>query len=133
MATAAGANITTSAGFPEHIFLENLAIRRRVDPGQRPQARAAPRRPAAGRFGLGANLRYGFARFSGAALAPWVAGVLGERTGVHAPFWVGAVTVVVGAGVLAASRRHLAGVDVEEDELDEITDQATAVTIGSES
>jgi hypothetical protein len=62
-----------------------------------------------------------------------VAGVLGERINVHVPFWVGAVTVVVGAGVLAASRRHLAGVDVEEDELDEITDEATAVTIGSES
>jgi hypothetical protein len=38
-------------------FLGNLAIRRRVDPSQRPQPRATvvgrrPRRPAAGRFGL---------------------------------------------------------------------------------
>jgi MFS transporter, ACDE family, multidrug resistance protein len=80
-----------------------------------------------------ASAAYSFARFSGAALAPWEAGVLGERISVHVPFWVGAVTVLVGAGVLAASRRYLAGVDVEEDELDEITDEATAVTIGSES
>src|ERR1700751_2240137 len=62
MATAAGANITTRGGFPEHIFLETFAIRRRVDPGQRPQPRATvvrrrPRRPAAGRSGLGAYLR----------------------------------------------------------------------------
>jgi MFS transporter, ACDE family, multidrug resistance protein len=80
-----------------------------------------------------ASAAYSFARFSGAALAPWVAGVLGERISVHVPFWVGAVAVLVGAGVLAASRRYLAGVDAEEDELDEITDEATAVTIGSES
>jgi MFS transporter, ACDE family, multidrug resistance protein len=80
-----------------------------------------------------ASAAYSFARFAGAALAPWVAAVLGERISVHVPFWVGAVTVLVGAAVLAASRRYLAGVDVEEDELDEITDEATAVTIGSES
>jgi MFS transporter, ACDE family, multidrug resistance protein len=80
-----------------------------------------------------ASATYSFARFSGAALAPWLAGVLGERISVHVPFWVGAVTVLVGAAVLAASRRYLAGVDVEEGELDEITDEATAVTIGSES
>jgi ACDE family multidrug resistance protein len=80
-----------------------------------------------------ASAAYSFVRFSGAALAPWVAAVLGERIGVHLPFWVGAVTVAVGAGVLAASRRHLAGVDIEEDEFDEITDEATAITIGSES
>jgi MFS transporter, ACDE family, multidrug resistance protein len=80
-----------------------------------------------------ASATYSFVRFSGAALAPWLAGVLGERISVHVPFWVGAVTVLVGAAVLAASRRYLAGVDVEEGELDEITDEATAVTIGSES
>jgi MFS transporter, ACDE family, multidrug resistance protein len=74
-----------------------------------------------------------FLRFSGAALAPWVARVLGERISVHAPFWVSAVTVLVGAGVLAASRRHLTGVDAEEDELHEITDEATVLTISSES
>jgi MFS transporter, ACDE family, multidrug resistance protein len=80
-----------------------------------------------------ASAAYSFVRFSGAALAPWVAGVLGERIGLQVPFWVGAVAVLVGAGVLAASRRYLAGVDAELGELDEMTDEATAVTIGSES
>jgi MFS transporter, ACDE family, multidrug resistance protein len=80
-----------------------------------------------------ASAAYSFLRFSGAALAPWVARVLGERISVHAPFWVSAVTVLVGAGVLAASRRHLTGVDAEEDELHEITDEAAVLTISSES
>ena len=80
-----------------------------------------------------ASAAYSFARFSGAAMGPWLAGELGERIDVHVPFWVGAVAVLVGAGVLAASRRYLAGVDAAEGELDEITDEATAVTIGSES
>jgi MFS transporter, ACDE family, multidrug resistance protein len=80
-----------------------------------------------------ASAAYSFARFSGAALAPWLAGVLGERIGVHVPFWVGWVAVRVGEGILAASRRYPAGVDVEEDEFAEITDDAMAVTIGSES
>ena len=59
--------------------------------------------------------------------------LLGERIGVHVPFGLAAVTVLVGAGVLAASRGHLAGVDAEEGELDEITDDAIALTFGSES
>jgi ACDE family multidrug resistance protein len=75
-----------------------------------------------------ASAAYNFMRFSGAALAPWLAGVLWERIDVHVPFWVGAVAVLVGAGVLAANRRHLVGVDAEEDEIDEITDEASAVT-----
>jgi hypothetical protein len=33
---------------------------------------------------------YSFVRFSGAAAAPWLAGVLGEQVNVHLPFWVGA-------------------------------------------
>jgi hypothetical protein len=41
--------------------------------------------------------------------------VLGERTGVQVPLWVAAVAVLVGAGVLAASRRWLGCVDAEED------------------
>jgi len=37
-----------------------------------------------------ASAAYSFVRFSGAALAPWLAGVLGEQISVHLPFWVGA-------------------------------------------
>src|SRR3954470_8295375 len=80
-----------------------------------------------------ASAAYSFVRFAGAALAPWLAGVLGEQFSVHLPFWVGAAAVLLGAGVLFATRRHLVGIDVEESELDEITDQATAVTVGSDS
>jgi len=83
-----------------------------------------------------ASAAYSFVRFSGAALAPWLAGVLGERISVHLPFWVGAAAVLLGAGVLFVTRQHLAGLDideVEDSELDEITDQATAITVGSDS
>ena len=79
-----------------------------------------------------ASAAYSFVRFSGAALAPWLAGVLGEQISMHLPFWVGAA-VLLGAGVLAATRSHLIGIDVEEEELEEITDQATALTDGSDS
>ena len=50
---------------------------------------------------------YSFVRFSGAAMAPWLAGVLGEQVSVHMPYWVGAAAVLLGAGVLALSRSHL--------------------------
>ena len=80
-----------------------------------------------------ASAAYSFVRFSGAALAPWLAGVLGEQVNVHLPFWVGAAAVLLGAGVLAMTRRHLVGIDVEETELEEITDRAEAVTVGSDS
>jgi MFS family permease len=80
-----------------------------------------------------ASAAYSFMRFGGAAVAPWLAGVLGERVSVHLPFWVGAAAVLAGAGVLALTARHLSGIDTPEDEVEEITEQATAVTIGSDS
>ena len=80
-----------------------------------------------------ASAAYSFVRFSGGAVAPWLAGVLGEQVSVHLPFWVGAGAVLLGAGVLAATRTHLIGIDVEEDELEELTEQATAITVGSDS
>ncbi|OBB38880.1 MFS transporter [Mycobacterium sp. 852002-51961_SCH5331710] len=76
-----------------------------------------------------ASAAYSFVRFSGAALAPWLAGVLGEQVNVHMPYWVGAGAVLLGAGVLALTRSHLAGIDVEERELDALS-EATAVTVG---
>jgi MFS transporter, ACDE family, multidrug resistance protein len=80
-----------------------------------------------------ASAAYSFVRFSGAAMAPWLAGVLGEQISAHLPFWVGAAAVLLGAGVLFATRQHLVGIDVEESELDDITEQATAITVGSDS
>jgi ACDE family multidrug resistance protein len=80
-----------------------------------------------------ASAAYSFVRFGGAAVAPWLAGVLGERINAHVPFWVGAGAVLLGAAVLFATRNHLTGIDAEEDELAELTDEATAVTLGSDS
>lgn len=79
-----------------------------------------------------ASAAYSFMRFCGAAIAPWLAGVLGEEISVHLPYWVGALAVAAGAVVLYASRSHLTGVDAEESELDELTDEATAVTVGND-
>ncbi|TMS53563.1 MFS transporter [Mycobacterium sp. DBP42] len=83
-----------------------------------------------------ASAAYSFLRFGGAAVAPWLAGVLGEQVSVHLPYWVGAAAVLAGAGVLTLTRPHLVGIDVEEtaeSELDELTEEATAVTVGSDS
>jgi MFS family permease len=76
---------------------------------------------------------YSFVRFGGAAVAPWLAGVLGEQFNAHVPFWVGAGAVLLGGAVLFATRSHLTGIDADEDELDELADEATAVTMGSDS
>ncbi len=43
-----------------------------------------------------ASSAYSFVRFSGGAIAPWLAGRLGEDVSVHAPFWMGAAAVTVG-------------------------------------
>ena len=81
-----------------------------------------------------ASAAYSFVRFSGAALAPWLAGVLSERINMHAPFWVGAAAVLLGAGALAATRSHLAGIDTEDkDVLQTAEDDAVAITFGSDS
>lgn len=86
-----------------------------------------------------ASAAYSFVRFSGGAAAPWLAGMLGEHVSVHLPFWVGAAAVLLGAGILAATRVHLTGIDLgeeldeEPEELDELEAEATALTVGSES
>jgi MFS family permease len=80
-----------------------------------------------------ASAAYSFLRFGGAAVAPWLAGVLGEEISVHLPFWVGAGAVLLGAGVMVLTRRHLSHIDDDEDDVEELTDEATAVTIGSDS
>ena len=80
-----------------------------------------------------ASAAYSFVRFGGAALAPWLAGTLGEHINVHVPFWVGAAAVLAAAVMLAATRGHLVHIDDDEPALDELTDQARAVTVGSDT
>ncbi|MDX6324681.1 MAG: transporter, family, multidrug resistance protein [Nocardioidaceae bacterium] len=76
---------------------------------------------------------YSFVRFSGGAVAPWLAGKLGESN-VHTPFWMGAGAVLVGALVLASGRRLLAHVDDGTTHgaapSDAAEDEAEYVTVG---
>jgi ACDE family multidrug resistance protein len=58
-----------------------------------------------------ASSAYSFVRFTGGAVAPWLAGTLGENVGIHAPFWVGAVCVLGSAAVMLAARGLLRGID----------------------
>jgi MFS transporter, ACDE family, multidrug resistance protein len=54
-----------------------------------------------------ASAAYGFVRFIGGGLAPYVAGKMAERWGVHLPFYVGAVSVVLAIAVLSTGHRLL--------------------------
>ena len=58
-----------------------------------------------------ASAAYSFVRFGGGAIAPYLAGKLGERYNVHVPFWVGAAAVVVAVVVLSTGRTVLRRVD----------------------
>jgi MFS transporter, ACDE family, multidrug resistance protein len=80
-----------------------------------------------------ASAAYSFLRFGGAAVAPWLAGALGETFNAHLPFWMGTGTVLLGAGVLAATGRYLTHIDDPEDQLAEVIDEASAVTLSNES
>lgn len=60
-----------------------------------------------------ASAAYSFVRFSGAAVAPWLAGKLGESINPHVPFWVGAGAVLLAVIVLWRGRRLLAHIDVD--------------------
>ncbi|NYG08451.1 MFS family permease [Phycicoccus badiiscoriae] len=59
-----------------------------------------------------ASAAYSFVRFGGGAVAPWLAGKLGERS-IHAPFWVGSGAVVLAVLVLLTARRQITAVDRE--------------------
>ena len=76
-----------------------------------------------------ASAAYSFMRFGGAAVAPWLAGVLGEKVSVHLPFWVGAGAVLLAAATLAASRAHLRHIDDEESTGAELPAQVTLTPI----
>ncbi|MBH0121222.1 MFS transporter [Rhodococcus sp. HM1] len=61
-----------------------------------------------------ASATYGFVRFIGGGLAPFVAGKLVEHFDAHVPFVLGAVVVLVGAIVLSTVRPALDAADREE-------------------
>ena len=78
-----------------------------------------------------ASAAYSFLRFGGAAVAPWLAGLLGEEVSVHLPFWVGAGAVLLGAAVMVATRPYLTHIDDPEGKADELADEAAAITVGN--
>ena len=79
-----------------------------------------------------ASAAYSFVRFSGGAVAPWLAGHLGERS-IHLPFFVGAGAVVLGVLTLSTGRRFVAAIDEQPGHGAERVDariEAEAVTVG---
>ncbi|KAB8161340.1 MFS transporter [Streptomyces sp. 3MP-14] len=54
-----------------------------------------------------ASAAYGFVRFIGGGLAPYVAGKLVEASNVHVPFYVAAGALLLGLGILATAHRLL--------------------------
>jgi len=60
-----------------------------------------------------ASAAYGFVRFIGGGLAPFVAGKLADSFNLHVPFVVGAVAVAAGIGVLATGHRMLSQADAD--------------------
>ncbi|HEY0805820.1 MAG TPA: MFS transporter, partial [Pseudonocardiaceae bacterium] len=60
-----------------------------------------------------ASATYGFVRFIGGGLAPFVAGKLVEHYNTHVPFIIGAIAVVAGAVVLSTVHRALDEADAE--------------------
>jgi ACDE family multidrug resistance protein len=83
-----------------------------------------------------ASAAYSFVRFSGGAVAPWLAGRLGETVSVHLPFYVGAVAVAAATALLASGRRLLRHVDDHEEHpsqqqvTEESEFEAEAITAG---
>jgi MFS family permease len=55
-----------------------------------------------------ASAAYSFVRFGGGAVAPWLAGKLGEEVSPHLPFWVGATATAAAGFLLLAGRGALA-------------------------
>jgi MFS family permease len=85
-----------------------------------------------GRRSRHASAAYSFVRFTGGAVAPWLAGVLGDYA-VQLPFWVGAIAVAGAIGVLASARSLLGVIDDQPghgaEPLNSLT-EAQAVSLG---
>ncbi len=76
-----------------------------------------------------ASAAYSFVRFSGGAVAPWLAGKLGENVSVHAPFWMGAGVVLIAVLVMAVGRKYVEG-GAEQIPAHPSREEAEAVSVG---
>jgi predicted MFS family arabinose efflux permease len=78
-----------------------------------------------------ASATYGFVRFLGGGLAPFVAGLLAASLNVHVPFWIAAVVVLAGAWLLSTVHRDLEQADAdaarEDAEAEEAVTEVPAV------
>lgn len=79
-----------------------------------------------------ASAAYSFVRFSGGAVAPWLAGKLGETYSAHLPFWVGAGAVLLAMALFLSGRSLLQhdGHDAVEAPAAQSDLEAEAVTVG---
>jgi predicted MFS family arabinose efflux permease len=89
-----------------------------------------------------ASATYGFVRFIGGGLAPFVAAKLVEHVNVHVPFFLGTATVLLAAGLLATVHRALSAADRGEivqpelsdlDRVEHEDELAVGAALGSES
>lgn len=75
-----------------------------------------------------ASAAYSFVRFAGGAIAPYLAGKLGEHN-AGLPFWIGAACTAAAVLVLLAGRAALAHIDQHEPAPHSV-EEAQAVTVG---
>lgn len=68
-----------------------------------------------------ASAGYNFVRWMGGVLAPYIATKLGEAISPDLPYYVGAACCLVGIGILAVNRRHLAVLDIRHRSQDDAT------------
>ena len=77
-----------------------------------------------------ASAAYSFVRFGGGAIAPWLAGKLGEKVSPHLPFWVGASAVLAGALLLVGSRGFFGRIEDDEPPAGGSEELAQDLTVG---
>ncbi|HVV14678.1 MFS transporter [Amycolatopsis sp.] len=70
-----------------------------------------------------ASAAYGFVRFIGGGLAPFVAGKMVDAWNIHVPFVVGAVAVVLGIGCLATGHRLLRTADAQQADAERVENE----------
>ncbi|MGY6019760.1 MFS transporter [Streptomyces spinosirectus] len=75
-----------------------------------------------------ASSAYGFLRFIGGGLAPYVAGKLADATDLSVPFYVGAATFVVAVPVLASGHKLLRKAEERAEEGERVGPTLTPVT-----